>query len=425
MKKRVLSIVVSLSLTLGLLTTLRTTQNSKANGYDIGNPRIEEDGTVTWDCVYFGNYWQNDTNGDGVADQNDDKEPIKWRVLSVNGDDAYLLADKGLDVQPYDNHEGDIVWENSILRKWLNEDFYNIAFNNAEQTVIVETEVENEEDKCIVKDKVSLLSLTDACNSNYGFNSDSSVESETRAETHTAYTKNLRAYSNDNGNGDWWLRSYYQWTPKHIYKVASYGDIKSVNIFFLNQSNITVRPCLHLNLSSDTWRKADTVTATGGTFPTPTPEPTPTPTVKPSPTPKATPKPTSTTKATAKPTQFATMTPIPTSTTEPSAEPKVTNEPKTVAAPSKVKSLSAKNNKKKTVTLSWKKVKGATGYQIQYAANTAFAKKKVKNTKKTKLVIKNLKKKKIYSFRVRAYKVNNSVKICGNWCKAKKVKIKK
>lgn len=29
------------------------------------------------------------------------KEPIKWRVLSVNGDDAFLLADKNLDSRPY------------------------------------------------------------------------------------------------------------------------------------------------------------------------------------------------------------------------------------------------------------------------------------------------------------------------------------
>ena len=71
-----------------------------------------------------------------------------------------------------------------------------------------------------------------------------------------------------------------------------------------------------------------------------------------------------------------------------------------------------------------KKVKGAAVYQIQYSAN-GTAKKKAKNTKKTKITIKKLKKKKTYSFRVRAYKINSGIKVCGNWCKAKKVKIKK
>lgn len=74
---------------------------SKAANHGLSNPRVKQDGTVTWDCVYFGNYWQNDTNSDGVADQNDDKEPIKWRVLSINGNDAFLLSDKALDEKPY------------------------------------------------------------------------------------------------------------------------------------------------------------------------------------------------------------------------------------------------------------------------------------------------------------------------------------
>lgn len=70
-------------------------------GYNLKNPQTKEDDTSTWDCVYFGRYWQNDTNQDGVADKKDDKEPIKWRVLQINGDDAFLLSDKILDVQKY------------------------------------------------------------------------------------------------------------------------------------------------------------------------------------------------------------------------------------------------------------------------------------------------------------------------------------
>lgn len=70
-------------------------------GYGLHNPKTDESGVVTWDCVYFGNYWQMDTNRDGRVDQDDEKQPIKWRVLSVDGDDVFLLAEKDLDCRPY------------------------------------------------------------------------------------------------------------------------------------------------------------------------------------------------------------------------------------------------------------------------------------------------------------------------------------
>ena len=71
----------------------KTDEQGSNVSYGLSNP-VVCDGVSTWDCIYFGNYWQNDTNGDGKADQNDEKEPIKWRVLSVDGDDAFLLADQ-------------------------------------------------------------------------------------------------------------------------------------------------------------------------------------------------------------------------------------------------------------------------------------------------------------------------------------------
>ena len=62
----------------------------------MNNPRTDNERVTTWDCIWFGNYWQEDTNGDGIADKSDDKTPIKWRVLSVENDDgqeAYQQSD--------------------------------------------------------------------------------------------------------------------------------------------------------------------------------------------------------------------------------------------------------------------------------------------------------------------------------------------
>ena len=51
------------------------------------------------------NYIQKDANGDGKVTDEDEKQPIKWRVLSVEEDGtALLLADKLLDMQPFDKN---------------------------------------------------------------------------------------------------------------------------------------------------------------------------------------------------------------------------------------------------------------------------------------------------------------------------------
>lgn len=146
--------------------------------------------TATWDCVWFRNYWQSDTNGDGVADQNDAKEPIKWRVLSVDGDDVFLLADKNLDCKLYNTSYTSVTWETCTLRSWLNgygsasnaygtdyttDNFMNNAFSVSEQGAIKNTIVVNEDNPYYdteggnnTTDKVYLLSIAEASNPAYG-----------------------------------------------------------------------------------------------------------------------------------------------------------------------------------------------------------------------------------------------------------------
>ncbi|MCM1245455.1 MAG: DUF6273 domain-containing protein [Roseburia sp.] len=194
--------------------------------HGLSNPR-NDNGTVTWDCVYFGSYWQSDTNGDGVADQNDEKEPIKWRVLSVDGDDAFLLADRNLDVQEYDDtEEEEVTWETCTMRSWLNGTFLNNAFNESEQEAIKVTDVVNEDNSEYgteggndTQDKVYLLSLSEVMNPEYGFGS---VESDnnTRKAVNTSYVAaggEINVMMESAGNtDDWWLRS-----PGGISDIAS------------------------------------------------------------------------------------------------------------------------------------------------------------------------------------------------------------
>ena len=64
-------------------------------------------------------------------------EPITWLVLENNSRDLLLLSEYGLDVQPFDGG-GSNEWKNSSLREWLNDDFYNEAFSEAEKKAILE-----------------------------------------------------------------------------------------------------------------------------------------------------------------------------------------------------------------------------------------------------------------------------------------------
>lgn len=101
--KKQAAVLLIASLLAGMFPVFVTLPARAAEHCPVSNPRTDSDGVTTWDCIWFGNYWQGDTNGDGKADKSDKKTPIKWRVLSVEGDNAFLLADKSLDCQKYNN----------------------------------------------------------------------------------------------------------------------------------------------------------------------------------------------------------------------------------------------------------------------------------------------------------------------------------
>ena len=96
-----------------------------------------------------------------------------------------------------------------------------------------------------------------------------------------------------------------------------------------------------------------------------------------------------------------------------------------VVKPGKVTIKSAKNVKKKTVVVKYKKATNAKGYQVWWATSKKFKKAKKKFTTKTTYKIKKLKKKKKYYIKVRAYNLNGKTKVYGAFSKVKKVKIKK
>ena len=164
-------------------------------------------------------------------------EPITWKVLSNDGTNLKLLADKGLTTRQFYDKEGvEVKWATSTLRTWLNNDFYNKAFTETEKSVINNTTVETKGSEVnseisggdATQDKVYLLSVEDVRNSSYGFNSDPDINSPSRILSYTAYSKAVAA---NNWTGfdvpeEWWLRSPGYWITNPV-TVLSNGIVRA------------------------------------------------------------------------------------------------------------------------------------------------------------------------------------------------------
>lgn len=375
-----------------------------AAGHGLSNPKVKskiiygvvygkpDKGTLvwetTWDSVYFGNYYQSNSK---------EKEPIKWRVLSVKGNDAFLISDKALDFQPYNTVKSEGTWEESSLCAWLNGSFIKTAFSEGEQKAI----------KTDLFGKVYIPSADDMINSSYGFPMAGSKDVSTtgggvgrvRMTIPTNYAKALGASADKYyfNATTWWIRSLKK-RPTKAACVDSEGELvtslpsrsvlengvpKPVVYMpktYLDTNDLTnqnqkdkyaVRPVLHLDLTHKVWKKAGKVT--GGIW----------------------------------------------YKKQPPEE--------------RVRIVTLKNRKKRQVAITWENL-DSVGYQLSYSTNKKFKKKTTKNkyvkgksyeSGKMKTTIKKLKKKKTYYFRIRGYCLDDKKKVYGKWSKKKKVKIKK
>lgn len=198
----------------------------------------------TGDKVYFGSYPQSQKS-DGTYEV----EPIEWRVLENKNGELLLLSEKILDVQPYHNIAGvDTTWAECSLRTWLNNNFYNTAFNENEQELISTTNLVNGNNPFSgvsggknTQDRIYLLSYSDCLNADYGF-STSAGSSDTRLPVPSKY-----AEDKDPGASNWWLRTpgKYGSSACHVY---TSGSIGSDGYYVL--SPIGIRPALRINLNS-------------------------------------------------------------------------------------------------------------------------------------------------------------------------------
>ena len=88
-----------------------------------------------YDTVQFGHYMQ------GI--EGNKKTPIDWIVLDKRDDKVLLFSKYILDLQNFNDEYIEISWADCSLRKWLNSEFYNVAFTGKEKKQILETTNEN------------------------------------------------------------------------------------------------------------------------------------------------------------------------------------------------------------------------------------------------------------------------------------------
>lgn len=158
--------------------------------------------------VYWGRYEQDNNTWNG-------KERIAWTVLDIRDGKALLISRYGLDCQPYNKKLEDVTWENSSIRSWLNDQFYNNAFSADEQSAIILTHVDNSKAQIGSvsadpgKDTTDRLFLLSALEADTYFSND-----RERCCEPTLYAQEQGVYTGLSVNkvdgkwmGAWWLRT--------------------------------------------------------------------------------------------------------------------------------------------------------------------------------------------------------------------------
>ncbi len=188
--------------------------------------------------IIFGHYEQD-------GDPENGPEPIEWQILEVKDGQALVISRYGLDTQPYNKTKETVTWEKSSVRRWLNGEFYNTAFNSSEQKRIQQVKIHtpNTPGSSITagndtQDYIFLLSYDEA---KFYFSSDAARKS--------LPTEAAKMNGADNLFSEWWLRSVGTYTHSAL-GIGPNGNIPRNGSDVDADKNI-VRPAFWLKLEGE------------------------------------------------------------------------------------------------------------------------------------------------------------------------------
>ena len=193
------------------------------------------------DMVIFGHYEQDNNPSNG-------KEPIECIVLDKHNNELLLVTRYVLDCAQFKADSRDVAWDNCDLRKRLNEEFYNEAYNDDEKKMIIQSELFAEKNPRyqgvnpgeVTKDNIFLLSIREA---NEYFESEAARRC---IATQFAIANGVWPYKGTN-TCFWWLRS-----PgidnSHISNVDGGGAVNLSGTYADWGNIVGVRPAFRITL---------------------------------------------------------------------------------------------------------------------------------------------------------------------------------
>lgn len=168
-------------------------------------------------------------------DAQGNEAPILWRVLEVKENEAYLLAEYIIDVH-YVHLDTkayyDMKWQESDLYAYLQSDFMNRAFTDAEQQVLLQ----RTEDGALV----TLPQIDDIRNKAYGF-----TDNKSRECKGTDYAKSIGLYLYGDKNSPWVSRNKSKDRPQQQRRVMDEGKLGTVPC---GNVDLGIRPCVYVDL---------------------------------------------------------------------------------------------------------------------------------------------------------------------------------
>lgn len=151
------------------------------------------------------------------------RSPLMFTVIDERDHEVLVICQNGIDVKPFNTKDTEVTWEDCSLRKWLNEEFLINAFSFDERQYIVKSSVLTSPNRLYPNKKKifeteDYIFLLDEVEAELYF-----LLPEDRIAIMSDRIKNL-VFSDENGYGDWWLRTSGGKLNRAVY-VRDSGDI--------------------------------------------------------------------------------------------------------------------------------------------------------------------------------------------------------